>query len=190
MLQSGANMPKPGWFEWLTIAAIVLGPVLALLAQRALDRLREKKKQRVGLYLVLMSTRAQPLSPAHVQALNSIDVVFNRRRKDKAIRAAWEKWLAHAVTPATTPSGAPTLGWGERLNDLKVELYQAIGAQVGYRFDIDHLKRQTYTPIAHGEAEMEQVQLRQKLLKVLTDEGVKIKVEDQPVKIVPEKLPF
>src|SRR3989442_4134092 len=130
VLQSGANMPKPGWFEWLTIAAIVLGPVLALLAQRALDRIREKKKQRVGLYLVLMSTRAQPLSPAHVQALNSIDVVFNRRRKDKAIRAAWEKWFAHAVTPPPTPSAAPTLGRGERLNDLKVELYQAIGAHV------------------------------------------------------------
>lgn len=81
-------MPKPAWFDWLTVAAIVLGPVLALFAQRVLDRIREKKKQRVGLYLALMSTRAQPLVPAHVQALNSIDVVFNRRWRDRAIRNA------------------------------------------------------------------------------------------------------
>jgi hypothetical protein len=67
----------PTWFEWLTVAAIVLGPILALFAQRVLDRLREQQKQRVNLFMTLMSTRAAFLSPVHVQALNSIVVVFN-----------------------------------------------------------------------------------------------------------------
>ena len=30
--------------DWLTIAAIILGPILALFAQRALDTLRETQK--------------------------------------------------------------------------------------------------------------------------------------------------
>lgn len=155
---------------WLTIAAIVLGPVLALFTQRILDRIREKKKQRVGLYLALMSTRAQPVSVEHVRALNAIDVVFNWKRRDQAIRAAWGKWLAHVATDAKQP------GWGERLNDLKVELLQAMGSAVGYEFDIDHLKRQSYIPVAHVDVEQENAQIRQTFAKVLTEEGLKVKI--------------
>jgi len=167
-------MSKPAWFDWLTVAAIVLGPVLALLTQRVLDRIREKKKQRVGLYLALMSSRAQPLSPEHVRALNAIDVVFNRKRRDQTIRAAWEKWLAHAATDAKQP------GWGERLNDLKVELLQAMGSAVGYEFDIDHLKRQSYIPMGHIDVEQEVAQIRQTFAKVLTDKGLKVLVQQEP----------
>lgn len=167
-------MPTPTWFEWLTVTAIVRGPVLALLTQRVLDRIREKKKQRVGLYLALMSTRAQPLSAEHVRALNAIDVVFNRKRRDQAIRAAWEKWLAHVTTDAKQP------GWGERMNDLKVELLQAMGSAVGYEFDIDHLKRQSYIPMAHFDVEQDLAQIRQGLAKVLTDKGLKVLVRQEP----------
>lgn len=173
-------MAKPGWFEWLTVVAIVAGPVLALFVQRALDWIRERKKRRADLYLTLMSTRAQGLTHAHVQALNSIDVLFNRRWRDRKIRAAWQKWLAHVNTPAKTPSGQPTPGWDERLNDLKVELYQAIGAVVGYRFSIDQLKRQTYLPIGHVDIEKDLIQIRQTFAKALMADGLK-------VKIVPEK---
>lgn len=169
---------------WLTVAAIVLGPVLALFTQRVLDRIREKKKQKLQIYLALMSTRAQPLAPAHVQALNAIDVVFNRRRRDRAIRAAWEKWLAHVMTDSKQP------GWGERLNDLKVELLQAMGSAVGYEFDIDHLKRQSYIPVAHVDVEQEISQIRQTFAKVLTEEGLKVKIvgEQKPEPPRPQQV--
>jgi hypothetical protein len=62
--------------ESLTIVAIVVGPILALGAQRVLDRIREKKKRRMDIFLTLMTTRASPLAPNHIQALNSIDVIF------------------------------------------------------------------------------------------------------------------
>jgi hypothetical protein len=39
-----ADMTRPPtWFEWLTVAAIILGPVLALWVQRVLDRIRERR---------------------------------------------------------------------------------------------------------------------------------------------------
>lgn len=81
------------------------------------------------------------------------------------------------ATPAKKP------GWGERLNDLKVELYQAIGSAVGYTFDIDYLKRQTYAPQYHADVEQEVAQIRQTLAKVLTEEGLKVKavVEQKPM---------
>jgi hypothetical protein len=157
----------PTWFEWLTVAAIVLGPVLALFAQRTLDWLRERRSQRVQLFRTLMSTRASILAPAHVQALNSIDVVFSRRR-DSAIRDAWRALLDHMVTPMTNP------GWAERTMDLRVVLYQAMGATVGYNYTVDYLKRRIYAPIAHAQTEQDWLRIRQTFLKVLTEEGIKI----------------
>src|ERR1700675_3057784 len=94
---SCANMDRPQWFDWLTVAAIVLGPFLALFAQRALDRIREKQNQRLLLYVTLMATRATFLAPEHVRALNSIDVVFDRKR-DGYIKEAWQKVLGHVAT--------------------------------------------------------------------------------------------
>ena len=56
----------------------------------------------------------------HVQALNSIDIVFSRRwwgrKRDEKIRERWHAWLAHANTDAKVE------GWFERSNDLKVGL--------------------------------------------------------------------
>jgi len=157
----------PAWFEWLTVAAIVVGPVLALFAQRLLDWLRERRNQRIRLFLTLMSTRASILAPAHVQALNSIDIVFNRRG-DAAIREAWRALLDHMVTPMTNP------GWADRASDLRVVLYQAMGARVGYSYTVDYLKRRIYAPIAYAQTEQDNIQIRQKLVKVLTEDGIKI----------------
>ena len=94
----------PTWFDWITVAGIILGPIFALFAQRALDWMREKKKQRLAIYFTLMSTRATPLHPDHVRALNSIDTVFSRR-SDQDVRAAWTKLLAHVGTDASLPDG-------------------------------------------------------------------------------------
>jgi hypothetical protein len=76
----------PSWFDWITVAAIVLGPVLALFAQRALDWLREKKKRRATLYMTVMSLRGAWLHTESLRALNSIDTVFSGGGADARIR--------------------------------------------------------------------------------------------------------
>jgi hypothetical protein len=53
----------PTWFDWLTVAAIVLGPILALLSQRLLDYLREKRQQRLRLFMTLISTARSTIGP-------------------------------------------------------------------------------------------------------------------------------
>jgi hypothetical protein len=162
-------MSSPTWFEWITIAAIVLGPILALLTQRVIDRIREKRERRVQLFLTLMRTRATPLAPDHVNALNSIDVVFDGDR-DQKIREAWRKPLSHAVADASQPT------WQERYNDLKVELFREIGLLVGYSFDIDYFKRQVHYPKAFGDIEADAVRLRTSLTKALTEDGLKVQL--------------
>jgi len=149
-------MHPPTWFEWLTLAAIVLGPALALFTQRMLDRIREKKERRVQIYLTLMRTRATPLALDHVNALNSIDVVFNGQR-DRKIRAAWANILAHVNTDANQSN------WQERYNDLKVDLLREMGRRVGYDFSTDYLKRQFYHPALYGNMEADYARHLQKL---------------------------
>jgi hypothetical protein len=164
----------PSWFEWLTVIAIVLGPVLALWAQRVLDHYRERKRQRTGVYFALMSTRASPLDVRHVQALNSIDVVFSRRwwrrKRDKKIRDCWHAWLAHANADSKAE------GWAERSNDLKVELYQAMGKAVGFNFDIDYLKRQAYLPAGHVDYAAQGRAIQEALAKIVTADGMKVRI--------------
>ena len=164
-----AAIPNPTWFDWLTVAAIVAGPVLALLTQRILDGIREKRERRVRLFLTLMSTRATPLAPDHINALNSIDVIFGGNR-DQPIREAWHTVLSHIVTDASKSD------WNEKYADLKVDLFREIGKRVGYNFSTDYLKRQIYYPIYYGEMEKDQLQIRKALTNILGDDGLKIKV--------------
>lgn len=166
----------PTWFEWLTVAAIVLGPILALWFQRILDQLREKRTQRLRLFLTLMATRATPLAPAHVNALNSIDSVFHRRR-DRTVREAWERTLEHINTQVDPPH---IQQWADRLNDLRIDLYQVMGKGVGYSYSTDYLKRQIYLPRLFTDTEAEAMMIRQTLAKVLTEDGLKVKIIPEP----------
>ncbi|WP_411696770.1 DUF6680 family protein [Enterobacter huaxiensis] len=46
-------------------------------------------------FLTLMATRATPTNIRHVEALNSIDVIFSGKnnKKESAIRLAWKSYL-------------------------------------------------------------------------------------------------
>lgn len=177
--------PKPSWFDWLTVAAIVLGPVLALLSQRVLDRIRQRKDQRQRLFFALMASRALQLSPNHVQALNSIDTVFSGDSKeDQTIREKYRAWIEQMGRDSNTP------GWLERANDLKVELYQAIGEAVGFKFSIDYLKRQAYVPIAHSDWDTQARQIQTALARAVTVDGVKVEIVEKDRRPAPPKPPF
>ena len=153
--------------------AIVLGPILALLAQRWLDLIREKKNRRIQLYLTLMLHRANPLHADHVNAINLVDVVFDGWRDGK-VREARQKLMEHIYTDESGP------GWYDRAADLRADLYQAIGSSVGYKFTTDYLKRQAYAPVYYGRKEQDENRIREMLAKSLTEDGLKIAIVEQP----------
>ena len=78
---------------WLTIIAIVLGPILALWAQRISDRRREAKSK-TWVFRELMATRTARLSARHVEALNLIDLEYDQKRsRDRTVLDAWRLYL-------------------------------------------------------------------------------------------------
>ncbi len=154
------------------LVAIFFGPVSALLVSRALDRLREKRKTRLELYHTAMSYRASWLHPDSLRALNNIDIVFNKR-KDQPVREAWEKMLAHVATPRPE-NEAGAKKWDDRTLDLRVDLYQQLGAAVGFEHNLDYIKTHMYYPQYHVDAELEWLQIRRLILKLLSsDELIK-----------------
>src|SRR5689334_2498204 len=90
--------------DWITVAAIVIGPILAVQAQRLLEALRDRKNRRSWVFHTLMATRAARVSHQHVQALNMIDIEFYGRRvlgtqfqtpREKGVTNAWRIYSDH-----------------------------------------------------------------------------------------------
>lgn len=169
----------PIWFDWFVVlSAILFSPVLAVFAQRLIDRLREKKDRRVACYLTLMSLRASPLHPDHVRAVNSIDTIFDGNRgKDVRIREAWGKVLQHLSTDAKDP------GWAEKLTDLHTDLYQAVGKAVGYDHSVDYLKTRIYNPQRYLDMENDNLEITHGLAKALSEGILKVKILEEKAEV-------
>ena len=147
----------------LMIAATALSPLIAVQVTRFLDDRKEERGRRLQVFRILMATRAYGLSPAHVEALNRIELEFSGSRKmDKEVIAAWQQYLDHLTSKALQGQA-----WGDKKTDLLVDMLYVMGKAVGYDFSKTQIKNATYAPAAHGRFEYEQERLRQLALELL-----------------------
>lgn len=79
-------------FEWITLLAVLLGPILAVWATRFLDDRRSTHEQRMSVFKTLMRTRRTPVVAEHVGALNLVEIEF---QKDTEVITAWRALLMH-----------------------------------------------------------------------------------------------
>ena len=80
----------------ISIAAIILGPILAVQAQKYIELRRDIRSRKLQIFRTLMATRATTLAPLHVEALNLIDIEFDaKKKKDKRVVDAWKLYLDH-----------------------------------------------------------------------------------------------
>ena len=146
----------------LTIAAILLGPIVALQLQRWLDDARESQKRKLYIFKTLMTNRVTTVSLPFVQALNLISVEFvGNNEADKSVRTAWKILLDHLSGDTKAPN------WDERYRELTIALLMAMGKALGYSFDEVDLKKGGYYPTFLANIEQEQHGLRSKLLELL-----------------------
>lgn len=149
----------------LTILAIVIGPLLALLLQRVAENRREKRQAKLWVFRTLMMYRATPLAYAYVQALNLIDITFHADNdEEKAVREGWNSLLDHLTVNKDNPD------FFESTRALTAKLLAAMGKCLGYDFDEVFLKRHAYQPKGHGDRELQQQELLQLLLQVLKND--------------------
>ena len=151
---------------WLVIAAVILGPILALWAQRYSERRREKRARKLWLFRELMATRSNRLSGRHVEALNHIDLEFDPKNKtDAEVLTAWKMYLD--ILSDTPNEDAQRAARFEKREECFVDLIWEIGQHLGFSFGKVAIKRDTYSPIAHGELEEDQKLIRKGIVELL-----------------------
>jgi hypothetical protein len=154
--------------DWITIAAIFLGPIVAVQLTRFLDDRREIRGRKLQIFKSLMATRAYTVSWAHVEALNRIDLEFDKReKKERAVLDAWKQYL-----DLLNNDKMPFEQWVVKRVDLLVELLHNMAVVLDYDFDKTQIKNSSYAPRAHGDIEAQQEALRRGTIELL--EGKRI----------------
>lgn len=157
--------------EILTIIAIIIGPILAIQAQKYLERKREERERRLRVFKTLMVTRGTGLSPLHVEALNSIDIEFNSESEDdKKVRNAWKAYLDELNHFPKEGKDEDKKRWSENIESLLADLLSVMSKAVGYDFDKTYIKRAAYTPIKYSDIEFEHDFIRRSLVKLFFGE--------------------
>jgi hypothetical protein len=172
--------------DWAIVLATLLGPILAVQAQKWLERWRDYRNRKMWVFQTLMATRAAWLEPERVRALNMIDLVFYGRRRfgrnwrsdtEQAVLDAWKIVLDELSDP-----------WNDKVNndarltrrtDLFINLLVAMGEDVRYRFDRVQLKNGAYFPTGHGTTTAEQNELRRLAIQLLKG--------DRPLVVKPDQ---
>jgi hypothetical protein len=159
--------------EWVIVFATLMGPILAVRAQKIVEAIREKRNLKTWVFTQMMATRQARLSPEHVRALNMIDIAFYGRRvfglrlrsnAEQAVCTAWKEYF-DALGPKEALETEEMLL--ARRDVAFYALLAALAKEVGYDFDLVQLKRGAYSPMAHGETEQEQNRVRKSVLDVL-----------------------
>jgi hypothetical protein len=150
--------------NWLTILAILLSPLVALLIQKWLEDRRARQGRKIHIFRELMANRASRLAPAYVQALNGIEVEFYG---EKPVIDAWRLLNEHLYSNAA-PEDTSMTHWNNTQTDLLNDLLAKMGKALGYDFATATLKRSTYYPTGWGTIENEQHELRKAAIAVFT----------------------
>lgn len=147
----------------LTILAILLAPIVALRVSEALSKKSERRERREKVFRTLMATRASGLAPAHVEALNMIDVAFyGSDRKSKNVVDACKTYLDHLNTRDMAPEV-----WGPKREDLFVSLLAKMAMALGYDFETTSIRKTSYFPVGYGETELDLLAIRKGLRALL-----------------------
>ena len=172
--------------DWIMIVAIVLGPILAIQAQKMVNGITEHTERRLRIFRTLMSTRAQKLSNNHVEALNMIDIEFYGRRifgikfqtnKEKAITNGWKNYNDHLKTNFSPENEGL---WSVNRDIYFNKLLYEMSLILGYDFDEVQLKRDCYRPDMHLAVENAQLRVLNGLDQIVNGMPLNMNVVSLP----------
>ncbi len=177
----------------ITVFAIFKAPIIALKVQREEYEERKATERKLWIFKTIMSNRATRWNPTCVQALNMIDIEFNRK-SEKSVCDAWKELLDHYNDWGNKTPQQRQLDDKkdlEKANDLLADLLVAMGKTLGYDFDRVYVKKAFYYPEGLVNIEQEQRALRKAVLNLLSGQGAKLPVavfaqDFQPLALEPQ----
>ncbi len=154
MLEQLANITA---FEWITLSAVILGPILAVVVTREIDRRREKRTNRLAVFKVLMRTRGTRLNPEHVGALNLVEIEFY---KEKKVSDALETYFDHL-------NGKVDERWLKASDHLFTKLLSEMAKSLGYKMEQLQILTGGYAPQGWADNENMQAKIQTRLVDLL-----------------------
>ncbi|MBN9588295.1 MAG: hypothetical protein BGN85_05570 [Alphaproteobacteria bacterium 64-11] len=142
--------------DWLTLIALVLGPILAVAWTLHHQDRKERRSAKERLFIQLMAHRKSiPISLEWAQALNVIDVVYADHPK------VVERW--HDLYDTLCTTNPPD----SRVQHERLELLSEMAKALGYgglqQTDIDKF----YVPDAHAQQAARAFEVQTEFLRVL-----------------------
>ncbi len=128
----------------LTIIAIALSPMIAVLVTVYLQRRKEKRDHKLNVLATLIGSRHAPTGDETIRALNLIDVVFYDAPR---VRALWHEYFGMLNNAGLQNP----LGIGQR-QKKNLEMITEMAKALGYGEAITHLDvDRVYYPVALEE---------------------------------------
>lgn len=110
--------------EWVNLVAVIIIPILAVIIAQYLQNRSEKRKDKMQIFKVLMTSRIYGWTPESVHCLNLIDVVFS---DDKEVRKAWKDLYDKYCVENPTETEL------KKIKDAKYKLLETIAHSLGYK---------------------------------------------------------
>lgn len=150
--------------DWLTILAILLSPVIAVLVTLWMQFRRQARDRQLVVLITLFANRHQPVANECVQALNAIDVVFGSNARVRQLWREYYDMLGNAGL--NNPNGF------EQRQAKNRELIYAMAQSLGFRGAISHNDMErVYIPEAMGRDRERVDEIARELLRVLKASG-------------------
>lgn len=148
------------------VAATLVGPVLAVQAQKWLERGRGIQDRRIAIFRALMATRAARLAPAHVEAINAVPVEFyGHKPKLKAIVDDWHTYLDVLANRELSPDVV-----GIERQRAFLDMLHKMSTYLGYSFSRSELEKDVYYPEGHKVIEDDADTIRRGIAALLRGE--------------------
>ena len=164
----------------VTILAIVVGPVIAVLVTRKMDQERSDKARKMDIFRTLMRTRGLPIHWDHVGALNLVEVEFINHPE---VIQAWTKYLDHLNERPPIEQAQQFEAFVKKTPALLTTLIDAIAKALDIKIGQLDILRGNYVPSGWSTDEDEQRWLRRGLLNALSGKvsiPIQIRENDDP----------
>ncbi len=102
--------------DTLIILATLLSPLMAIQVQKTIELATERRSAKRKIFHDLMATRATPVAPTHVQALNMIDLEFSPSRwrrqtaRERDVLKTWRIYADH-LNEAVDNNNEAAVAW-------------------------------------------------------------------------------
>ena len=110
--------------EWVNLVAVIIIPILAVIIAQYLQNRSEKRKDKMQIFKVLMTSRIYGWTPESVHCLNLIDVAFS---DDKEVRKAWKDLYDKYCVENPTETEL------KKIKDAQYKLLETIAHSLGYK---------------------------------------------------------